>query len=221
MNPVLRFEEPRATADAYDQQRLLRRRLRSQPLSRRTVSRVAGCDVAIQGERLIAAVVVLSFPDLNIVEKAHASTRATLPYIPGLLSFRELPVLLRAFGRIRRAPDVIVCDGQGRAHPREFGLACHLGVLLDRPTVGCAKSRLCGQHDEPGPRRGDFTPLVLNERTVGRVLRTRDGIRPVFISSGHRMRLVDAMWITLRCGRGYRLPEPTRLADQLAGRLKR
>jgi deoxyribonuclease V len=141
--------------------------------------------------------------------------------VPGYLSFREAPALLAALGRLHRAPDVILCDGQGLAHPRRFGLACHLGVLLDVPTIGVAKSRLIGTHDEPAPRRGARTPLRDAGETIGAVLRTRAGVRPVYVSVGHRVSLETAIAIVLGCAPRFRVPEPVRRADGLASRRAR
>jgi deoxyribonuclease V len=182
---------------------------------------VAGCDCAIAGDRLCAAALVFAVPGLQMVDAAEAVVPTRFPYVPGLLSFRELPALLAAFARLRTRPDAILCDGQGIAHPRRFGLACHLGLLLDLPTVGCAKSRLIGEHDEPGPYRGDRVPLRDRREVIGTVLRTRDRVRPLFISAGHRVTRRDAEALVLRCGAGYRLPEPTRQADVAVGRLAR
>jgi deoxyribonuclease V len=139
--------------------------------------------------------------------------------VPGYLSFREGPLLLRAFGRLRRMPDLVLFDGQGIAHPRGLGLASHMGVLLDLPSVGCAKSRLVGEHGEPGRRRGDWTPLYLDGRRVGAVLRTRDGVKPLWISPGHRVGLRQAVKLALACCR-TRVPEPIRLAEQVVNRLR-
>jgi deoxyribonuclease V len=187
----------------------------------RRVTRVAGADVAFLpgGTHLVAAVVVLDYPALLPVESATVRRRVTFPYVPGLLSFREAPAILAAFERLRSRPDLLLCDGQGIAHPRRLGLASHLGLLLGMPTIGCAKSRLVGTHATPGPRRGDRAPLHFGGRRVGWVLRTRDRVRPLFVSPGHRMSLAAAAFWTLACGAGQRLPEPTRLADRLVGRL--
>jgi deoxyribonuclease V len=184
---------------------------------------VAGLDVsyvrqegeAVQGR---AAIVVLSFPDLKVIEQATVVTEVTFPYVPGLLSFREAPVLLAAWDRLKTQPDVLVFDGQGYAHPRRFGLACHLGLYLDRPAIGCAKSRLIGTYAEPGPRPGDSTPLLDGEEVIGMVVRTKARTKPVFVSVGYRVDLPAAVAVVLSCTRGYRLPEPTRLADQLTRR---
>lgn len=182
---------------------------------------VAGCDAAYAGGDVAAAVVVLRFPELDLVEEAVARAPVRFPYVPGLLSFREAPALLRAFARLRSRPDAILCDAHGRAHPRRFGLASHLGALLGVPSVGCAKSRLVGRHAAPGPVRGSRSPLRDGGEILGAVLRTRDHVRPVFVSVGHRVTLRDAVWLVLSCCRGFRIPEPLRLADQLARRAAR
>jgi deoxyribonuclease V len=144
-----------------------------------------------------------------------------LPYVPGLLSFREDPAVLAALRRLRATPDVLLYDGHGLAHPRRFGVACHIGLIVDRPAIGCAKSRLVGMHREPGWRRGSAAPLLDGGEVIGSVLRTRDGVRPVFVSVGHRIDLRTARRIVLACALRHRLPEPTRLADQLVGAAKR
>ncbi len=154
----------------------------------------------------------------QVVEQRLARKPLRFPYIPGLLSFREAPALLAVLRKLRRDPDVLMLDGQGFAHPRRLGLACHIGVLADRPALGCAKSRLVGQFKMPGPSRGDASPLEHGGACVGTVLRTRDRVKPVFVSIGHRLSLEDAVAITLACCAGFRLPEPTRLADQLVTR---
>jgi deoxyribonuclease V len=182
---------------------------------------VAGADLAYRadGSAAWAAVVLWSPSDGAVVETATASGRPRFPYVPGYLSFREGPLLLRAFGRLRRKPDLVLFDGQGIAHPRGLGLASHMGVLLDLPSIGCAKSRLVGEHAEPGPHRGDWAPLMLEGRRVGAVLRAREGVKPLWISPGHRIDLAHALRWTLTCCR-TRVPEPVRLAEQVANRLK-
>jgi deoxyribonuclease V len=145
----------------------------------------------------------------------------SFPYVPGLLSFREAPALLAVLRSLRSEPDALLLDGHGFAHPRRFGIACHVGVIVDRPTAGCAKSRLVGVHPEPGQRRGARRALVHRGERIGTVLRTRDGTRPVFASIGHRIDLASAEALILATGAGYRLPEPTRLADRLVARAKR
>lgn len=179
---------------------------------------VAGVDVSYQrhGELFFAAVVVLCLPDLTVVEQVTACRRTTFPYVPGLLSFRELPVVLEAFRCLQQIPDAVLVDGQGIAHPRRLGLASHLGLWLDLPTVGCAKSRLCGEHGIVGGQRGDRVPLLLDGDEIGAVLTTRSGVKPLYISPGHKISVQSAVQLSLQCGGRYRLPEPTRLAHHLA-----
>ncbi len=183
------------------------------------VKLVAGVDVSVpRGQNIVrAAIVVLSYPGLELVESRLAERPVELPYIPGLLSFREAPVILDAGEKLASIPDLILVDGQGLAHPRRLGLASHLGILWDRPTVGCAKSRLCGEHGPVGPERGEWIELMDGSETIGAVLRTRTGVKPLYISIGNRIDLAAAVRWVLDCGGGYRLPEPTRLAHQVAG----
>ncbi|MFO7916558.1 MAG: deoxyribonuclease V [Anaerolineae bacterium] len=177
---------------------------------------VAGIDVGLGEETARAAVVVLTLPDLEIVERARAERPLNFPYIPGLLTFREAPVILDALARLEREPEALIFDGQGYAHPRHMGLATHVGILLDHPTVGCAKSRLCGTYEEPGPRRGQYTWLRDDKEIIGAVVRTRTNVNPVFVSIGHKISLQHAVDLVLRCGGGYKLPEPTRWAHRVA-----
>jgi deoxyribonuclease V len=181
------------------------------------VRTVAGVDASYKDEVGRAAVVVCSFPDLTVLDQATATRTNVFPYVPGLLSFREMPQVLDALATLRVQPDVLMVDGQGYAHPRRFGIASHLGVYLDRPAIGIAKSRLVGTYTEPGPAVGDFTPLIDRGATIGAVLRTKPKTNPLFISVGHKIDLPTAIAVVLRCLRGYRLPETTRLADRLAG----
>lgn len=182
------------------------------------VRTVAGVDVGYDEERGMAraAVVALSFPGLRPVDWAVARVPVRFPYVPGLLSFREIPAALAAFERLRRMPDLILCDGQGIAHPRRFGIASHLGLLLDRPTIGVAKTRLVGEHRAPAQRRGAWTPLTDAGEVIGAVLRTRAGARPLYVSIGHRVSLATALAWVLACTPRYRLPETTRAAHRLA-----
>jgi len=185
---------------------------------------VAGCDVAASrhSSRAFAAVVVLTLPGLEVFEEAWASAELTFPYVPGYLAFREAPVLAAAIEKIECEPDLFVFDGQGLAHPRGLGLASYMGLMVGRPSIGVAKSRLCGRFEPPGPQRGDSSQLLNDAgREIGRVLRTRDHVRPLFISVGHLVSLEDAVALALACGKGLRVPEPTRLADILVGRVKR
>jgi deoxyribonuclease V len=200
----------------------LRSRLSFAPL-REPVRRVAGADVAYarRTHRMYAAVVVVALPSLEVVETASAVRRARFPYIPGLFTFRELPPLLAAFARLRREPDVLMFDGQGLAHPRRFGLACHAGLLLGRPSVGCAKTILVGEPEPLGARRGAQARLVHAGETVGAVVRTRDGVKPVYVSVGHRVDLDSAVRLVLSTTGRLRLPEPLRLAHQATTELMR
>ncbi len=205
---------------SYDEavaiQNELRKKVSFTP-SGRSISTVAGADVSFtkNSGTMHAAVAVLKFPSLEPVEYSIAEEEATFPYIPGLLSFREAPIVAKAFEKLTRRPDLLICDGQGVAHPRGFGLASHLGLLLEIPSIGCAKSRLCGEHGQVGPEVGEYAPLKLKGRTIGAVLRTREDVKPVFVSVGHMVDLRGAIRMTLRCGAGYRLPEPTRAAHHL------
>jgi deoxyribonuclease V len=203
-------------------QEKLRKRIRRSPL-KGEVKTVAGADVSFnrQGDTLYAALAVLKFPSLELVEHAVARGEAVFPYIPGLLSFREAPVVIKAFEKLSTVPDVLLCDGQGIAHPRGFGLASHLGLLIGIPSVGCAKSRLCGEHGEAGPEVGDWVPLRMDDRSIGAVLRTRKGVKPLFVSVGHLINLRSAIRIVLRSGAGYRIPEPTRIAHHLVNDARR
>jgi len=178
---------------------------------------VAGLDGAFSpdGSRCIAGVVLWDLRERRVVEQQTATGKLSFPYIPGLLSFREIPAWVSALRKLRQAPDVLMCDGQGIAHPRRFGIASHLGVLCGLPAVGCAKSRLVGAHDEPPVRRGGRAPLRDKDEGIGTVLRTQTGIRPVYVSIGHRIDLASAEALVLDCALKYRLPEPTRLADRL------
>lgn len=197
------------------------------------VTRVAGADVALclagprgweRGEGwAVAGVVVYRFPEMEEIERASAKCPLTFPYVPGLLSFREIPALLAAFEQVRQAPEVIFCDGQGYAHPRRFGLACHLGVLLDCPTIGVAKSILIGKHRAPARSAGSSAPLVDPDQgeTVGAALRAVTGVKPVYVSAGHRISLPRALALTRAVSDGYRIPKPTREADHFVRELRR
>lgn len=196
-------------------------RVRLLPLPLRRIRRVAGADIAVSGDTGVAAVVVFDFPSLEIVEECAAAAELSFPYVPGLLSFREIPALAECLREVRTPFDVLLCDGQGVAHPRRFGLASHLGLLLRKPTVGCAKSRLVGEHGAVGPGRGDFSPLMHKGKRVGCALRTRDGVRPVYVSPGHLVDHASSRRIVLACATRFRIPEPTRQADRLAGEEKR
>lgn len=181
---------------------------------------IAGVDISApkQGGTATGAVVVLSYPDLEPVEVKVLTTEVTFPYVPGLLSFRESPILLSIFEQLETTPDLILVDGQGIAHPRRLGIASHLGLWLDAPTIGCAKSRLTGTHGAVGGESGSYAELMdENGEVIGAALRTKAGSRPVYVSIGHKVDLPAAIGWVLACGRGHRLPEPTRLAHIAAG----
>jgi deoxyribonuclease V len=184
------------------------------------VARVAGVDVGFEdgGETTRAAVAVLSFPDLEPLEDAVARLPTAFPYVPGLLSFRELPAVLEALASLERLPDVLLCDGQGIAHPRRLGIASHLGVITDLPTVGVAKSRLTGTHAPVPDTKAAWVPLLDERDVIGAVVRTRRGVKPVYVSIGHRVSLERAVELTLACVTRYKLPETTRRADRIASR---
>jgi deoxyribonuclease V len=183
-----------------------------------TIRYVAGVDVGFeeQGRVTRAAVAVLNWPDLQLHDQAIARRPTTFPYIPGLLSFREVPAVLDALIQLKTTPDLLLCDGQGLAHPRRFGIACHLGLLVNLPSIGVAKSRLVGQHQEVSDQRGDWQPLMDRNELIGAVLRTRPQTKPLYISSGHRVSLTSAIAYVMGCTTRYRLPETTRWAHRLA-----
>ncbi|MEK3788634.1 MULTISPECIES: deoxyribonuclease V [Paenibacillus] len=178
---------------------------------------VAGVDVAYSktNDKLIAAIVILETETLKLVESVVIEDTVQFPYIPGLFSFRELPPIIKAFEKIKTTPQLVVCDGQGLAHPRRFGLACHLGILYDIPTIGCGKTKLLGSYEEPELHRGAQSPLIDNHEIIGNVLRTQNNINPIYVSIGHRISLITACHWILKLSPKYRLPETTRLADQL------
>ena len=190
------------------------------PIALDAVRLIAGVDVSY-ADKARGAVVVFRYPEMEVVEQATATRELAFPYVPGLLSFREVPVALDTLARLRVTPDLLLCDGQGYAHPRRFGLACHLGLVTGLASVGCAKTRLLGAYAEPGPAPGDRSPLLANGEVIGVALRTRANTRPLFVSTGYRVTLEQAVEVTLRCLRGYRLPEPTRAADHLAALTRR
>jgi deoxyribonuclease V len=182
---------------------------------------VGGADVSTAGDRAYATVVVLEFPALTLVEVRGFEAPLRFPYVPGLLSFRELPPVVGALEKVETAVDALILDAQGLAHPRRMGLASHLGIFIDVPTVGCAKSRLVGSYEEPGREKGSATDLVHRGEVVGKVLRTRDGVSPVYVSVGDGIDLGSSVELVLACCTKYRLPESTRQAHNAAGRLRR
>jgi deoxyribonuclease V len=188
-----------------------------------SITTVAGVDISgVDAEgRARAAVVVLSYPDLELVEGRVVEEEVAFPYVPGLLSFREAPLIVAACDHLQTDPDLVLVDGQGLAHPRRFGLGCHLGLIWEKPTIGCAKSKLCGEHEPVPSERGSYSEIMHKGEVIGAAVRTRTGVRPVYVSIGHMIDLTTAISCVLQCCRGLRLPEPTRLAHLLAGgRLK-
>jgi len=202
-------------------QRRLAGSVRVEPIAGPVLT-VAGVDCAFTGggTEIITVAVLCDADTMTVLARAEARRACTFPYVPGLLSFREAPAVIEAVGKLPTCPDLLMCDGQGLAHPRGIGLACHVGLWLDMPVIGVAKSRLCGQYVEPSVERGGRSPLRLNGKVVGSVVRTRTNVRPLFISVGHRITLAEAVEWTLRSGRGFRLPQPTRLADKFVSQLK-
>ncbi len=202
--------------EAFAVQRLLCTRVSSANHVSR-VQTVAGVDISVKAGTARAAIAVLSLPDLELQSAVTADAPITFPYIPGLLAFREVPAILRAVENLRDVPDVFLVDGHGLAHPRSLGLASHLGLILDHPTVGCAKSLLVGSHATLGDGRGDRADLVVDGQVVGAAVRTRVGVRPVYVSVGHNIDLATAVELILRCCQRWRLPEPIRWAHRIAG----
>lgn len=185
--------------------------------------RVGGADISYTrgDDRFFAAVVILEWPSLRTVEEATHAEKVTFPYVPGLLSFREGPPLMRAFEKLKRAPDVVLFDGQGIAHPRGLGLASHMGLLLNVASVGCAKTKLVGEHDEVGAAAGAYAELFFEGRAVGAVVRTKERVKPIYVSQGHRVGFMQSIRLALSCCRGYRIPEPVRQAHLLVNRMRR
>ena len=217
----MRISSPQAWPTDVTQARAVQESLRGKVIAGDklgVVKTVAGVDVGFEraGAVTRAAVVVLDFPSLEPREQAVARQPTRFPYVPGFLSFREAPAVLAALEQLRQAPDLLLCDGQGIAHPRRFGIACHLGVLTDIPSIGVAKSRLIGTHGTVPEEKGAWVPLMEAGEVIGAVLRTRNGVKPLYVSIGHRVSLDTAIDYVLRCTTKYRLPETTRLADRLA-----
>lgn len=201
--------------EAVQIQRTLASRVRQEPLEK-PVQTIAGVDVSVRDNQVQAAVVVMRLPDFEVLDHAAWHGPVQFPYVPGLLSFREVPAILPALEALHVRPDVLMTDSQGLAHPRRFGLACHLGVLLDWPVFGVAKTRLTGTYQAPDPEKGARSTLQAGDEVIGSVLRTRTGVKPVYVSIGHRITLDEAVDLTLRCSPRYRIPEPTRVAHHLS-----
>lgn len=214
--------DPALVRALTQQQHDMRTRLRLEPLVREP-QLIAGCDSSFPTpDTILSVLVLLRFPSLEVVEKVYHVGSVELPYIPGLLSFREAPNVLLAYEKLRQKPDVLMVDGHGIAHPRRMGIAAHLGVLLDMPTFGVAKNKLTGTFEEPGPLKGSISPLLdRSGELLGEVVRSKDQVLPLFVSPGHRCNQAAATRLTLACLRGYKLPEPTRLADHWAEEFKK
>ncbi|MFC1930903.1 deoxyribonuclease V [Chloroflexota bacterium] len=207
-----------STGEALDIQMTLADRV-SRANEITTPGHIAGVDISVSKSQgmATAAVVVLEYPEFKLVETKTINEKVAFPYVPGLLSFREAPLILKACEKLEITPDLILVDGQGIAHPRRMGLASHLGLFLNTPTIGCAKSRLCGSHQTPGIAAGSYAELVDNGEVIGAALRTKLGTAPIYVSIGHKVDLETAIYGVLECCRGYRIPEPTRLAHLAAG----
>ena len=199
------------------QQELRREVVSDRPIELDAVKLVAGVDVSVKNEQSQAAIVVMTYPDFQPVETVLARRPTPFPYVPGLLSFREGPVLEEAFAKLERTPDAFLFDGQGIAHPRRIGIASHMGLWLQRPTIGCGKTLLCGRYRDLGEEKGSAAPLIDRKETIGVALRTRTAKNPMFISPGHLADIPTAVELVLRCSPKYRLPEPIRLAHNAAG----
>ena len=207
--------------EAVALQRELRNRLRIEPLAG-PLRWVAGTDLSYDkgSDVFYAGVVVLDYATMDVVAYSTVRRRSPFPYIPGLLSFREIPSLMEAWEALPLSPDVVLCDGHGIAHPRRMGIAAHFGLLTGTPAIGCAKKRLCGVYEEPVLRKGQAEPIVDQGEVVGYAVCTKDGIKPVFVSPGHLIGLEQSVEIALHCARGYKLPEPTRQAHLLVNRMR-
>ena len=208
--------------EAIALQKKLASRVLLQPLDLSKIETVAGADISFNkfSETIYAGIVVLKFPTLEVVERAGIVSETKFPYIPGLLSFREIPALLEAWGKLSVVPDVLICDGQGSSHPRRFGIACHAGLLTGIPSIGCAKSVLVGKFEEPEIERGNWTPMIHREEEIGAALRTKTKVAPVYVSPGHLIDLPSSIGVLLRCDTGYRVPEPTRQAHLFVNELR-
>ncbi len=202
-------------------QKQLASKVRFEPLEK-SPKLIAGLDCALSkdGKKIIACAVVVKLSGLELIETKTATQKVSFPYIPGLLSFREAPVCIAAVEKLKSEPDLFLIDGQGIAHPRRLGLASHLGLFFDKPTIGCAKSRLTGSFEDPSLQKGSHSQLKDKDEVIGAVVRTRTNVKPVFVSVGNRCTLNDAIKTTLACTTKYRLPEPTRLAHQLVSKLR-
>jgi deoxyribonuclease V len=214
------FTWPKNISEAKAVQNSLKDRVKITPL-RRSPAVIAGVDAAFLDDKVICVACLYAYPEITPFEDACAVTEITFPYIPGFLSFREGPAIIEALKKLTIKPHVILFDGQGIAHPHKMGIASHIGVILDIPTIGCAKSRLVGEYKQPGTKKGNTSSLKYQGNLVGAVVRTRDNVKPVFVSPGHRIDVKASVEIILKCVRIYRIPEPLRRADFLSKKIKR
>ncbi len=207
--------EPGLVKELTERQNQLREQVISEPFTR-TIKYIAGCDSSFIGEQILSVFVVLKYPELEVVEKVWHVSDVTLPYVPGFLAFRESPNLMMTYEKLQHTPDIIMVDGHGIAHPRRMGIACHLGVMIDVPTIGVAKKVLTGKFQEPDMLKGSISPLIAQNEHIANVIRTKDNVKPVFVSPGHRCDIDTATRLVLETARKHKLPEPTRLADYWA-----
>jgi deoxyribonuclease V len=208
--------------EAVELQKELRQEVKIVPLDHE-IKTIAGADISFNkfSPEIYAGIVVLQLPSLKVVEEVGVITETRFPYIPGLLSFRESPAVLEAWTKLKTEPDAVMFDGQGIAHPRRIGIASHVGLLINRPTIGCAKSVLVGKFEEPGPERGAWSCMIDKGETIGAALRTKNRVQPVYVSPGHLIDFEGAIDLALACDGGYRVPEPTRRAHLLVNALRR
>jgi deoxyribonuclease V len=201
------------------EQKALREKIILKPLEK-PIQFIAGCDSAFKGDMITSIFVIFTFPELIELEVVSSTSQVTLPYIPGFLAFREIPNLLLAYKKLKQKPDLIMVDGQGIMHPRRMGIGAHLGIVLNLPTIGIAKSKLVGEFHEPGLKKGDYTEVFHKQEMIGYCLRSKDNIKPLFISPGHLCDMKDTLHITLNTLKKHKLPEPTRIADKYSKELK-
>ncbi len=211
-----------APREAVELQKQLRAEVRLQPLAR-PIKTIAGADISFNkfSPIVYAGLVVLALPSLEVIEEVCVVSETQFPYVPGLLSFRESPSVLEAWGKLKTEPDAVMFDGHGIAHPRRVGIASHVGLLIERPTLGCAKSVLVGKYEEPAPERGAWTEMIDKGETIGAAVRTKTNVQPIFVSAGNLIDLAGAIELTLACDGSYRQPEPTRRAHHLVNALRR
>ncbi len=208
--------------EAVELQKELRAQVRIAPLDR-PIKTIAGADISFNkfSKTVYAGLVVLALPSLEVIEEVGVVSETAFPYVPGLLSFREAPSVLEAWAKLKTEPDAVMFDGHGIAHPRRVGIASHVGLIIERPTLGCAKSVLVGKFEEPEKERGAWTEMIDKGETIGAALRTKTNVQPIFVSVGHMIDLAGAIALTLQCDGGYRQPEPTRRAHHLVNALRR